>query len=78
MKRAQLHQATITALLAVVDDEKSYGLRKVQTTVLMDTEAEWDAAIIQIREALAKLDDKLNPPPCPAGGTEGGPSADST
>ena len=35
-KRAVLHQATITAMIKIVDDERAYGMKKATMTVLME------------------------------------------
>ena len=71
MKRAEFHQATITAQIRIVDDNRSYRLKTAQVTLLLDTDLEWQTAITQIQDAIDKLNEGL------ALGTHRGSSANS-
>ena len=59
MKRAEFHQATITAQIRIVDDNRSYGLKTAQVLVLVDKEHEWMIATCQIQDAIDKITDEL-------------------
>lgn len=59
MKRAEFHQAQITAQFRIVDDFRSYGLQNAQITVLLDSDLEWQTAITQIQDAMDQLNENL-------------------
>lgn len=60
MKRAEFHQAKITAVIRIVDDERSYGVQQAQFDLLIDTDEEWVAARKQIEKARQQVEEQVN------------------
>lgn len=60
MKRAEFHQAKITVVIRIVDDERSYGVQQAQFDLLMDTDEEWAAAREQIEKARQQVEEQVN------------------
>jgi len=55
-KRCEFHEAVIHVRALIRDDQQSYGEFPVQQAVLVDTETEWDGAINNIRQVIARQD----------------------
>lgn len=56
-KRVEFHQANIQVAFKIVDDEKSYGLKTAEFSLLMDTPEEWVTAqelVAQAKEQVEK------------------------
>lgn len=59
-KRVEFHQAQITVVVKVVDDERSHGMHQLQYQVLMDTDAEWESVRELMHEQIAQLQEQLD------------------
>lgn len=61
-KKVEFHQANISVLLKVMDGDKSdgQGLRRADTTIFCNTDAEWEDARGQIDKAIASLQAQLD------------------
>jgi len=59
-KRIEFHQANITVSFSIVDENRSYGIRQAQLSLLMDTDEEWDAAREQIQATMKQLQEQLD------------------
>ena len=60
MKRAEFHQAQITIVIKIVDDERSYGTQQAQINLLVDTDEEWAATREQVAKALKQVEEQVN------------------
>lgn len=59
-KRVEFHQANIQIAFKIVDDEKSYGLKTAEFSLLMDTPEEWATAQEAIRKARERLEEGID------------------
>jgi hypothetical protein len=59
-KRVEFHQAQITVVVRIVDDERSYGLQQFSTTLFLNKDAEWTDARKRIDEALEEMAQQVN------------------
>lgn len=59
-KRVEFHQANITVSFSIVDENRSYGVRQAQLSLLMDTDEEWAVAREQIQATMKQLQEQLD------------------
>ena len=58
--KVEFHQAIITATVRVVDGERSHGAQQFSTTLLLNTDAEWEHARTSIVETIAAMQQQLD------------------
>lgn len=59
-KRVEFHQANVKIAFRVVDDEKSYGLKTAEFSLLLNTPEEWMAAQELVAQAKKQFEEGIN------------------
>lgn len=58
--KVEFHQAQITVTVRVVDGERSHGVQQIETSILLNTDADWIDARQRIDEAIAQMQAQLD------------------
>ena len=59
-KCVEFHQAEITTTVRIIEGDKSHGLQRFSTTILLNTNGDWTDARQRIDKTLEQLQEQLD------------------
>ena len=59
-RNVEFHQAQLTVVLRIVDDDRSYGTQVLRYDMLLNTDAEWNNVRALLAEQMEQLQEQLD------------------